>query len=44
MSMTNSSDTIGNLTRDLPVYSAVPPHVPLVARCQNEILFTNLKL
>jgi hypothetical protein len=31
MSMKNSSDTIGNQTRDLPAYSAVPqPTAPLV--------------
>jgi len=35
MSMKNSSDTIGNRTRDLSACSAVPPHAPVFGyRCK----------
>jgi hypothetical protein len=40
MSMKNSSDTIGNRTRDRPVCSAVPQ--PLCHRVPQEIVYTML--
>ena len=48
MSMKNSSDTIGNRTRDLPACSAVPqptapPRAPVVAY-RNIILSDNCRL
>ena len=41
MSMKNSSDTIGNRTRDLPTYSAVPQSTAPPAACPRKIFMVN---
>jgi hypothetical protein len=42
MSMKNSSDTIGNRTRDLPVCSAVPQPTAPPAACRYELVYVTI--